>query len=105
MEPYAALLALVEREHELVVQGAWEDLAALDARRREVLAALPRTPPRSAGEALRRATALQARTNALLGAGVDELRAELGTLSQGRAAVRGYGGVPATPVPRLDLAG
>jgi hypothetical protein len=105
MEPYAELLALVEREHELVVQGAWEDLALLDARRREVLAALPVRPPRSAGAALRRATVLQARTNALLSAGVADLRTELGTLSQGRAAVRGYGGVPAPPAPRVDLAG
>jgi hypothetical protein len=107
MDPYKELLALIDREHALVSEGAWEDLAALDARRRELLSRLPVVAPRCAGEALRRAAAIQARTNALLGAGIDELRRELGTLSQGRAAVLGYGGAAAAApaAGRLDLAG
>jgi hypothetical protein len=104
---YDALLALVEREHALVVAGAWEELAALDAARRDVVGRLPAVAPASAAGALRRAAEIQARTSALLAAGSDELRRELAGLSHGRAAVRGYGGAALAPVAaaRVDLAG
>jgi hypothetical protein len=107
MDVYDELLALVEREHALVVAGAWEELAALDALRRGVLARLGAMPPESARATLERAAEVQTRTSALLAAGVDGLRRELGALSQGRAAVRGYGGgAIAAPAPaRVDLAG
>jgi hypothetical protein len=106
MDDLDELLALTEREHELVVSCAWEELAALDAARRELVARMTGAPPGSAQAALRRALEVQARTSALLAAGVGELQRELGTLSQGRTAVRGYGG--ATTVvraERIDLAG
>jgi len=102
---YAQLLVLVEREHALVVAGAWEELAAVDALRRELVAQLPAVPPAAAAAALSRATEIQARTSGLLADGVDALRRELGTLSQGRAAVRGYGAAAAPVHARLDLAG
>ena len=102
---YHELLALAEREHGLVVDGAWEELAAVDARRREVLAALPAAAPVAARDVLERASALQAATTALLAGGVDGLRRELTTLSNGRVAVRGYGAdaAPAAPAARVDL--
>jgi hypothetical protein len=100
------LLVLTEREHELVVSCAWEELAALDATRRELVARMTGAPPRSAHARLERARAIQAQTSALLAARVDELRGELGTLSRGRTAVRGYGGDAApTRATRIDLAG
>lgn len=113
MELYERLLALVEREHALVATGRWEELAALDALRRELVAQLPAVAPAGAGGLLARAADVQARTTALLVAGVDELRRELGALSQGRAAVRGYGAGAAAAAAagragvgaRVDLAG
>lgn len=109
MGPYDELLVLVEREHALVVAGAWEELAAVDALRRELVGRLPAQAPAGARGVLERALEIQQRTSALLTAGVDELRRELGTLSQGRAAVRGYGAgagvAPAAVATRVDLAG
>ncbi len=107
LDVYDELLALVEREHALVVAGAWEELAALDAARRDVLGRLPAVAPASAAGALQRAGKIQSYTSALLAGGSDELRRELAGLSQGRTAVRGYGGAALTPVAgaRVDLAG
>jgi hypothetical protein len=109
MNPYATLLTLTEREHELVVAGAWEELAGLDAERRVVLAALPAGPPaRAARETLERAAEVQAATTALLATHVGELRRTLGNMARGRTAVQGYGGgagAGAGRPARLDLAG
>jgi hypothetical protein len=106
---YDDLLALIEREHALVVAGQWEELAALAALRRDVVARLPAVAPACVALVLERAAAVQARTSTLLAGGVDELRRELGALSQGRVAVRGYGGGTAVATAparaRLDLAG
>jgi hypothetical protein len=106
IDPLDELLALTEREHELVVSCDWEELAALDAIRRELVTRMTAAAPSSARPGLERAIEVQARTSALLAAGVDELRRELGTLSHGRTAVRGYGGDAAIPrTDRIDLAG
>jgi hypothetical protein len=92
-DPYAALLALTEREHELVVAGAWEELAAVDAERRTLMAVMAaHAPPGAARALLARAAEVQAATTALLATQVAELRRSLGHVAQGRAAVRGYGG-------------
>jgi hypothetical protein len=100
------LLALTEREHELIVSCEWEKLAALDATRRELMARMTGVIPSSAQAGLERASEIQARTSALLAARVDELRTEIGALARGRTAVRGYGGdVPPTRATRIDLAG
>ncbi|MEA2127753.1 MAG: hypothetical protein QOJ85_644 [Solirubrobacteraceae bacterium] len=106
MDPYAALLELTEREHALVVAGSWEDLAAVDAERRTLLAGLPpRAPAGAAVDALERAAGLQAQTSALLSAQVAELRRSLGHMAQGRVTVQGYRGAGATAPASLDLAG
>lgn len=110
-ELYDDLLVLAEREHALLAAGAWEDLAALDAQRRDLLARLPAAAPATARAVLERALAVQAQSSAALAGGVDGLRRELATLSQGRAAVRGYGAAgaaaagPGAASARLDLAG
>jgi hypothetical protein len=107
-DPYAALLALTEHEHALVVAGAWEELAAVDAERRKLVTVLPaRAPAGAAGEALARAAEIQAATTALLATQVAELRRSLGHVAQGRTAVQGYGGVTGgrAASDRVDLAG
>jgi hypothetical protein len=109
-DPYAELLALTEREHELVIAGAWEGLAAVDAERRALVAVMPaRAPSGAARKALRRAADVQAATTALLAPQVAELRRSLSHLAQGRTAVQGYGGGGAGQRPdapaHLDLAG
>jgi hypothetical protein len=109
MDPYSALLELTEREHALVVAGAWEELADVDAERRTVLAGLPASPPAGAArEALARASEVQAATTVLLTAQVGELRRSLGHMAQGRTAVQGYGrgtGAREAVPARVDLAG
>jgi hypothetical protein len=105
-DPYDTLLELTERENALVVAGAWEELAALDATRRALLATLPARPPASARPALARAIALQTATSGLLTQQVRELRRSLGHVAQGRVAVQGYGGrAPAGSGARVDLSG
>jgi hypothetical protein len=105
-DPYDTLLDLTKREHALVVGGAWEQLAALDATRRALLATLPVRPPATALPALARAVALQSATTALLATQVGELRRSLGHVAQGRVAVQGYGsGAGAEGGSRVDFAG
>jgi hypothetical protein len=105
-DPYDALLELTERENALVVAGAWEELAAVDATRRALLAMLPSRPPPAARPALARAVALQTATTALLSEQVGDLRRELGHVAQGRVAVQGYGGgAPTGGGSRVDLSG
>ncbi len=108
-DPYDALLELTEREHQLVVDGAWEELAAVDQRRRELLASLPARPPAAARHALTRAVALQTATTALISTQVRELRRSLGHVARGRVAVQGYGGgagaSAARAGERVDLSG
>ncbi|MGI9099572.1 MAG: hypothetical protein ACR2H2_13970, partial [Solirubrobacteraceae bacterium] len=91
-DPYVALVGLAEREHALVVAGEWEELAAVDAARRAMLAALPDGAPAGAARAaLARAADLQAATTAALSVKVSELRRSLGHVAQGRTKVQGYG--------------
>jgi hypothetical protein len=90
--PYDALLELTEREHALVIAGAWEKLAAVDATRRALLASLTERPLAAARPVLARTLAVQAATTELLEAQVGELRRSLGHVAQGRVAVQGYGG-------------
>ncbi len=106
-DPYATLLELTEREHELVVAGAWAQLAAVDMARRSLLAGLPAVPPAAAHAALTRALALQTATAELLAAQVGDLRRSLGHVAQGRVAVQGYGGGAASgrSAARVDVAG
>jgi hypothetical protein len=104
-DPYAALLALTEREHAVVTAGEWEPLGEIDRERRRLMAALPAVPPPRARPALERCLHLQAQTSALLSAGVVELRRTLGHVAQGRTAIRGYGGTLDAPPARLDLTG
>jgi hypothetical protein len=105
-DPYTTLLELTEREHALVVAGTWEELAAVDATRRALLATLPEVPPLTARAALTQAVAVQTATTALISRQVRELRRSLGHVAQGRVALEGYGGGSAVRAgSRVDVAG
>ncbi len=109
-DPHDALLHVTQREHELVLAGSWEVLAAIDAERRELLEALAHAaPPRAAQrDTLARAYRLQAQTSDLLAAQIAEVRRAIGHVAKGRDAVQGYGaGAPASGAcgARVDLSG
>jgi hypothetical protein len=104
MSGYEALADLAERELELVRAGNVDALAALREERHAIIAKLPATPPPGARPALERAAALQARVSEALGERVRQLGTELGRLSQGRTAMRGY--TPQVePLKLVDRAG
>jgi hypothetical protein len=104
-DPFAALAALAREEHQLVVDGRWEELAGLDARRAAILAALPPATPPAALPHLQEAARLQALVSVALEGARDEAHAELKRLDRTRAGVQGYGyGTPAR-VPAFDTTG
>ncbi|MEA2440118.1 MAG: hypothetical protein QOH76_1542 [Thermoleophilaceae bacterium] len=101
---YGRLVALAERELELVRTGELETLAALWEDRRAVVAELPPVPPAAAREALERAAELQGRTTALLEEHLAATGAEMRRLVEGRAAMHSYA-QQVVRVPLVDQAG
>ena len=90
-QPWADLVALAERELELVRDGRWEDVPALSAQRQSAAQALG-TPPAAARPHLERLAELQAEIHAGLSAGLAFTRQKLGSMSRGATALRGYAG-------------
>jgi hypothetical protein len=90
MTPYDALAALAERELALVGAGAIDELPALHAERRTLLASLPAKPPAEAKPALERAWALQQRVTEALEERIRQAGEELRRVSRGRTAMHGY---------------
>lgn len=88
--PYEALVALAERERDLVDEGAFERLEAIADERSRLIASLPPQAPSSARPALERAAALQQATTAALRAAVAETRQRLGAMDRAHHAVRAY---------------
>ena len=104
MNPWQDLLARAERELSLAREGRWEELAEAGAERVRLAAALPAPAP-ALRPLLEQLSAVQAQITSLLGAARAETARELGTLSRGRGAVRGYatagvGGAGGVPSPR-----
>jgi hypothetical protein len=62
-DPYERILALGERELELVQAERWEELAALGSEREELIASLPAVAPQIARGSLERAAELQQRVS------------------------------------------
>ena len=104
MTGYDELAALAQRELELVSAGALDRVPAVRKRRSEVLAALPAVPPSAARPALERAAALQEQTTAVLEERLRAIGSELGKLTRGLSAVRGYA-PPSERVSLVDRAG
>jgi hypothetical protein len=94
--PWQDLLGRAERELALAHEGRWEELATAGAERARLAAGLPAPPP-AARPLLERAALVQAELTALLVSARAQTARELGTLSRGRGAVRGY--APVTGVP------
>jgi hypothetical protein len=101
---YGSLVALAERELELVRGGRLEALPELWDERRSLVASLPPVPPASALRCLERAADLQGRTTALLEEHLAATGAEMRRLVRGRAAMHGYAPVEAR-TPLVDRAG
>jgi hypothetical protein len=87
---YAELVALAERELELVQAERFEGLDAIQARRAELVSILPPSPPAEALPFLQQAAAMQARTEAVLEQGLTHAAAELQAVRRGRHAVQAY---------------
>jgi hypothetical protein len=101
---YGSLVALAERELELVRGGELDALPQLWEERRQVVDALPPIPPAGALPSLERAAELQGRTTALLEEHLDATGAEMRRLVTGRSAMHSYS--PAPPRTKLvDRAG
>jgi len=60
-QPYEALARSIERELELISDGAFEKLDALHAERAALIASLPAVPPAGARPALQRAALMNKR--------------------------------------------
>jgi hypothetical protein len=87
---YGRLVALAERELELVRAEQLDALPKLWEERRHVVSELPPTPPLDARESLERAAELQGMTTAMLEEHLSATGAELRRLVQGRAAMHSY---------------
>jgi hypothetical protein len=87
---FSALVALGREEHALVTDGRWDDLAELNARREQLIAALPAAAPAEALDDLREAVRLQALSAAVLRQNIAETGAELRQVGTTRTAVAGY---------------
>jgi hypothetical protein len=90
MSVWHDLEALANEEALLVADGRFDELAALNARRGTLLAALPRPLPPEALEPLSRALAMQRATTTAMEARRDAIGSELAALRHKRNGVRGY---------------
>jgi hypothetical protein len=98
-DPYERILALGERELELVQAERWEELAALGSEREELIASLPAVAPQIARGSLERAAELQQRVSLELARSLALARESLGRVDRSRRAAAGY----APPVERRKL--
>ena len=101
MNPWQDLLARAERELTLAREGRWEELAEAGAERVRLAAALPAPVP-AVLPLLERLVLVQEEIDSLLGDGRALTARELGALSRGRGAVRGYASAPAAPGGWVD---
>jgi hypothetical protein len=100
--PFAALAELAREEHGLVLDGRFDELAGLDARRDAVLAALPAATPPDAVPHLQEAARLQALVTQALVEARDATRGELVRLNGTRQGASGYAGPAAPARPAFD---
>jgi hypothetical protein len=90
-QPWADLVALAERERDLVRELRWEEIPAFSAQRLRLAAALG-DPPADARPYLERLVELQTEIHAGLGAARAFTLQKLGTMNRGATAMRGYAG-------------
>ncbi|RKQ92403.1 hypothetical protein C8N24_2249 [Solirubrobacter pauli] len=92
-QPWAELVALAERERDLVRDGRWEEVPAASAERLSASVALGH-PPVAARAHLERLVELQAEIHAGLSAGRAFTLQKLGGMNRNKTAMRGYAGPP-----------
>jgi hypothetical protein len=97
---YEELATLAERELELVRAGQLDELAALQHRRDELVAALPTYPPAEARPALERAARLRRDTTVALATSLRSVVEQLGHVGTGRRAASSY--APSVPGRTVD---
>ena len=102
---YERVAELGELELELVRTGGYDQLDALDAERRELIATLPATPPAGARAALLRAAAVQSQVEGLLSGEVAHVRAALVRLDRGKEVLGAYAPTPVKHAHRVDASG
>lgn len=94
--PWAHLVALAERERDLIRDGRWDELPAVSAQRLSATEALGDPPP-AARPHLERLVELEREIHAGLSSGRAFTLQKLGNLDRGATAVRGYAGGYARP--------
>ena len=87
--PWAELVTLAEREHELIQQGRWDDAVTAAAVRLAAAQALG-APPAEARPHLERLQGLQAQITASIASARAFTLQRLGGLQRSRTAVTGY---------------
>jgi crotonobetainyl-CoA:carnitine CoA-transferase CaiB-like acyl-CoA transferase len=106
-ELFAGLAALAREEYALVSDERFEELAELQARRDDLMAALPATAPPEALDDLREAARLQGLVTAALREAREATGTELRRLRHTRTGVQGYAagtGAPAAARAAFDAA-
>jgi hypothetical protein len=88
--PWAELVTLAEREHELARDGRWDEVAETSAQRLRAAQALG-APPADARPHLERLAELQAQITATVASARAFTLRKIGSMERGRTAVRGYG--------------
>ena len=98
---WAELVALAERERDIVVEGRWDELLAVSTHRLTAAAALG-TPPASARPHLERLAELERDIHAGLSTARAFTLQKLGNLNRGSAALRGYAGYQPRALPNVN---
>ena len=89
-QPYEALARSLERELELICDGAVDKLAALHAERATLLESLPPVPPAEARPALQRAMVMNKRVEIEILRRREVLLAEAANIERVERTARGY---------------
>lgn len=87
MRSYETLVTLARRELELVEQGRWDELPALDAERRSLIDELPAVPPAEARPHLAEAERIVSRSIQVSALALADTRARLAQLRGRRRAL------------------
>jgi|HigsolmetaAR201D_1030396.scaffolds.fasta_scaffold01451_20 dihydrodipicolinate synthase/N-acetylneuraminate lyase len=107
-EIYAALAELAAQEHQLVIEGRYEELEELAARREPLIAALPENPPYEALAHIKEALRVQSLVTEALREARDAARDELAAARRTREGAKAYGAAPEQILGaprRIDQAG
>jgi hypothetical protein len=89
-QPYEALARSLERELELIGEGALDELAALHAERAALLESLPAVPPAEARPALQRAALMNDRVEIEILRRREALLLETANVERVSRTARGY---------------